>query len=81
MTWRLARNFLFEGAFSLTILPSCTVYLSYIGVLVEVAEMGMVQLPDYYVSEYLASGELVEVLASYRDDREGGGECSKEREL
>ncbi len=33
--------------------------------------MGMVQLPDYYVSEHLASGALVEVLPSYRDDREG----------
>lgn len=33
--------------------------------------MGLVQLPDYYVRKYLASGELVEVLAPYRDTREG----------
>ncbi|CAH8221806.1 LysR family transcriptional regulator [Vibrio aestuarianus] len=33
--------------------------------------IGMVQLPDYYVEAYLASGELVEVLLPYRDDREG----------
>ncbi len=33
--------------------------------------MGMVQLPDYYVNEHLATGTLVEVLPSYRDDREG----------
>lgn len=33
--------------------------------------MGLAQLPDYYVSEHLASGELVEVLAGFRDDREG----------
>ncbi len=33
--------------------------------------IGMVQLPDFYVSEHLASGQLVEVLANYRDDREG----------
>lgn len=33
--------------------------------------MGLAQLPDYYVSEHLESGRLVEVLPSYRDDREG----------
>ncbi len=42
-------------------------------VLVDAAlkSMGMVQLPDYYVNEYLESGELVEVLTAYRTDREG----------
>lgn len=33
--------------------------------------MGLAQLPDYYVSAHLKSGRLVEVLPSYRDDREG----------
>lgn len=33
--------------------------------------MGLAQLPDYYVQEYLDRGELVEVLSHYRDDREG----------
>lgn len=33
--------------------------------------MGLAQLPDYYVKEYLADGRLVEVLTNYRDDREG----------
>ncbi|ASA56576.1 LysR family transcriptional regulator [Vibrio gazogenes] len=33
--------------------------------------MGLAQLPDYYVEPYLASGQLVEVLTRYRDDREG----------
>lgn len=33
--------------------------------------LGLVQLPDYYVKEALASGQLVEVLSDYRDDREG----------
>ncbi|ANW27133.1 LysR family transcriptional regulator [Vibrio coralliilyticus] len=33
--------------------------------------LGLVQLPDYYVREGLDSGELVEVLSDYRDDREG----------
>ncbi|BEI22334.1 Transcriptional regulator, LysR family, in formaldehyde detoxification operon [Vibrio fluvialis I21563] len=33
--------------------------------------MGLAQLPDYYVEEHLLSGHLVEVLPSYRDDREG----------
>ncbi|MDN3698895.1 LysR family transcriptional regulator [Vibrio cortegadensis] len=33
--------------------------------------LGMIQLPDYYVQEYMGSGELVEVLSDYRDDREG----------
>ena len=33
--------------------------------------MGLVQLPDYYVRQYLNSGELIEVLAQYRDTREG----------
>ncbi|WP_295891753.1 LysR family transcriptional regulator [uncultured Vibrio sp.] len=32
---------------------------------------GLVQLPDYYVNEALESGELVEVLSDYRDDKEG----------
>ncbi|MCG3729401.1 LysR family transcriptional regulator [Vibrio cincinnatiensis] len=33
--------------------------------------MGLAQLPDYYVEDYLANGRLIEVLADYRDDREG----------
>lgn len=33
--------------------------------------LGLVQLPDYYVDQDLASGELVEVLKQYRDKREG----------
>ena len=33
--------------------------------------LGLVQLPDYYVKEALDSGELVEVLSDYRDEREG----------
>lgn len=33
--------------------------------------LGLVQLPDYYVNSMLASGELVEVLDEYRDEREG----------
>ncbi|MCG3766121.1 LysR family transcriptional regulator [Vibrio cincinnatiensis] len=33
--------------------------------------MGLAQLPDYYVADYLADGRLIEVLADYRDDREG----------
>lgn len=33
--------------------------------------MGIAQLPDYYVKDYLDSGQLIEVLAHYRDDREG----------
>ncbi|CAG9295620.1 LysR family transcriptional regulator [Celerinatantimonas diazotrophica] len=33
--------------------------------------MGLVQLPDYYISEYLKNGELIEVLPALRDDREG----------
>jgi DNA-binding transcriptional LysR family regulator len=33
--------------------------------------LGLVQLPDYYVNEALESGELVEVLSDYRDDKEG----------
>ncbi len=33
--------------------------------------LGIVQLPDYYVQPYLEAGELVEVLTSYRGDREG----------
>ena len=33
--------------------------------------IGIVQLPEYYVSEDLESGELVEVLSDYRDDKEG----------
>ncbi|ADT87834.1 LysR family transcriptional regulator [Vibrio sp. Vb2880] len=34
-------------------------------------DMGLVQLPDYYVEAHLASGRLVEVLPAYRDEREG----------
>lgn len=34
-------------------------------------DMGLVQLPDYYVEAHLASGHLVEVLPAYRDEREG----------
>ena len=33
--------------------------------------LGMVQLPDYYVQEYLETGELVSVLDSYREPEEG----------
>lgn len=33
--------------------------------------LGLVQLPDYYVQAGLDSGELVEVLSDYRDEREG----------
>ena len=33
--------------------------------------IGLVQLPEYYVSEDLDCGELVEVLSDYRDDKEG----------
>ena len=33
--------------------------------------LGLVQLPDYYVKEALASGQLREVLADYRDASEG----------
>ncbi|MBW3698203.1 LysR family transcriptional regulator [Vibrio sp. T187] len=33
--------------------------------------VGLVQLPDYYVNDALDSGELVEVLTDYRDDKEG----------
>ncbi|MCE0493083.1 LysR family transcriptional regulator [Vibrio salinus] len=33
--------------------------------------MGIAQLPDYYVKDYLQSGELTEVLTHYRDNREG----------
>ncbi|CAH0532881.1 HTH-type transcriptional regulator DmlR [Vibrio stylophorae] len=33
--------------------------------------LGLVQLPDYYVQQDLASGKLVEVLTQYRDDQEG----------
>lgn len=33
--------------------------------------LGLVQLPDYYVQPLLQSGELVEVLCNYRDEREG----------
>jgi DNA-binding transcriptional LysR family regulator len=33
--------------------------------------LGLVQLPDYYVNEALASGELVEVLQPFRATREG----------
>ncbi|AAQ58417.1 LysR substrate-binding domain-containing protein [Chromobacterium violaceum] len=33
--------------------------------------MGLAQLPDYYVSAYLESGALVEVLADYAEPEEG----------
>ncbi|KII76557.1 LysR family transcriptional regulator [Vibrio renipiscarius] len=33
--------------------------------------LGLVQLPDYYVQAGLDSGELIEVLKEYRDEREG----------
>ncbi|QFT12156.1 LysR family transcriptional regulator [Vibrio sp. THAF190c] len=33
--------------------------------------IGLVQLPEYYVSDDLESGELVEVLSDFRDDKEG----------
>jgi DNA-binding transcriptional LysR family regulator len=33
--------------------------------------MGLAQLPDYYVYDYLKSGQLVEVLGGYKDQREG----------
>jgi DNA-binding transcriptional LysR family regulator len=33
--------------------------------------MGLAQLPDYYVQDYLQDGRLVEVLSHFRDDREG----------
>ena len=32
--------------------------------------LGIVQLPDYYVQQYLASGELVSVLDNYREPEE-----------
>lgn len=35
------------------------------------AGLGLAQLPDYYVTEALAQGELQEVLTDYRDAREG----------
>ena len=33
--------------------------------------LGMVQLPDYYVQKYLASGELISVLDDFREPEEG----------
>ncbi|MDA0148894.1 LysR family transcriptional regulator [Vibrio sp. LaRot3] len=33
--------------------------------------LGLIQLPDYYVQQAMQQGELVEVLADYRDEREG----------
>ncbi|MFM2588138.1 LysR family transcriptional regulator [Vibrio sp. TBV020] len=33
--------------------------------------LGLAQLPDHYVQDALDSGELVEVLTEYRDEREG----------
>lgn len=33
--------------------------------------LGLVQLPEYYVQDALASGDLIEVLSQYRDDQEG----------
>lgn len=35
------------------------------------AGLGLVQLPEYYVADLLAAGELQEVLEPYRDEREG----------
>lgn len=35
------------------------------------AGLGLAQLPDYYVTEALAQGELQEVLTDFRDAREG----------
>ena len=32
--------------------------------------LGIVQLPDYYVQQYLASGELVSLLDDYREPEE-----------
>jgi DNA-binding transcriptional LysR family regulator len=32
--------------------------------------LGIVQLPDYYVQKYLASGELVSLLDNYREPEE-----------
>lgn len=33
--------------------------------------LGLVQLPEYYFTDELTSGELVEVLSEYRDEKEG----------
>ncbi|MBD1555912.1 LysR family transcriptional regulator [Vibrio sp. S9_S30] len=33
--------------------------------------IGIVQLPDYYVHPYMATGELVELLTDFRDTKEG----------
>lgn len=33
--------------------------------------LGLSQLPDYYVQEHIKSGDLIEVLQNYKDDREG----------
>jgi len=33
--------------------------------------LGIVQLPDYYVQKYLASGALVSLLDDYREPEEG----------
>lgn len=33
--------------------------------------LGLSQLPDYYVKKHLESGELIEVLQDYKDNREG----------
>ncbi|WP_070969637.1 LysR family transcriptional regulator [Vibrio sonorensis] len=33
--------------------------------------LGLIQLPDYYVNPLLKSGELVEVLSDYREESEG----------
>lgn len=33
--------------------------------------LGLSQLPDYYVKQHIESGNLIEVLQDYKDDREG----------
>ncbi len=33
--------------------------------------LGLVQLPDYYIEQDLKSGELIEVLSQYREQKEG----------
>ena len=33
--------------------------------------LGIVQLPDYYVQQYIESGELITILDNYREPDEG----------